>query len=101
MESLAGVTAESMADDLLGGAAKWQLADSAPGLASVPLLVMTSDDGLAPHSDALVKAVRATGNARVTTVHRPTDHSWSDERISLESAVVRWLQRLPRRKPAS
>ena len=46
MESLAGVTAESMADELLGGAAKWRVADAVPGLARLPLLVMSSDDGL-------------------------------------------------------
>ena len=94
LESLAGVTAESMADELLGGAAKWGFADAVPGLALTPLLVLSSDDGLAPGTDALVKAVRAAGNNRVTTVHKATDHSWSDKRIALESAVVVWLGRL-------
>lgn len=94
MESLAGVTAESMADELLGGAAKWGFADAVPGLAHVPLLVLSSDDGLAPGTDALVQAVRAGGNRRVMTVHMATDHSWSDKRIALESAVVGWLGRL-------
>lgn len=94
MESLAGVTAESMADEVLGGAVKWGFADAVPGLALMPLLVLSSDDGLAPGTDALVKAVRAAGNKRVTTVHKATDHSWSDKRIALESAVVVWLGRL-------
>ena len=94
MESLAGVTAESMADDLIAGAAKWHVADAVPGLARIPLLVITSNDGLAPQSDALVKALRAKGNSRVTTVHYATDHSYSDKRISVEAAVVGWLERL-------
>jgi len=94
MESLAGVTAESMADDLIAGAAKWHVADAVPGLARIPLLVITSNDGLAPQSDALVKAVRAKGNASVTTVHYPTDHSYSDKRISVEATIVEWLDRL-------
>ena len=94
LESLAGVTAESMADEVLGGAVKWGFADAVPGLALMPLLVLSSDDGLAPGTDALVKAVRAAGNKRVTTVHKATDHSWSDKRIALESAVVVWLGRL-------
>ena len=94
MESLAGVTAESMADDLIAGSAKWHVADATAGLARLPLLVITSNDGLAPQGDALVKAVRAKGNARVTTVHYPTDHSYSDKRISLEGSVVEWLERL-------
>lgn len=97
MESLAGVTAESMADDLLAGAARWRVTDGAPGLASVPLLVLTANDGLAPHSDALVKAVRARGNARVTTMHANTDHSWSNERIALQNEIIPWLRKLDER----
>ncbi|MDB4883177.1 MAG: histidine triad protein [Gemmatimonadetes bacterium] len=100
MESLAGVTPESMADDLLGGAARWRVGDRAEALARTPLLVLTSNDGLAPHSDALVKLVRARGNERVTTVHAPTDHSWSDKRVMLESEVIRWLQQLDGRRSA-
>jgi pimeloyl-ACP methyl ester carboxylesterase len=94
MESLAGVTAESMADDLIAGSPKWHVADAVPGLARIPLLVITSNDGLAPQSDALVKAVRAKGNTRVTTVHYPTDHSYSDKRIAVEAAVLEWLERM-------
>lgn len=94
METLAGVTAESMTDDLAAGAAKWRFAEAAQGLARTPLLVLTSDDGLAPDADALVKALRAKGNARVTTRHEATDHSWSDRRIALQGAVIGWLQRL-------
>jgi uncharacterized protein len=58
-------------------------------------LVLTSDDGGAPAANALVKAVRAKGNTSVTVVHEATDHSWSDKRIALESAVLQWLDRLP------
>ena len=94
MESLAGVTAESMADEILANGAKWRFMGAVPGLAHVPLLVMSSDDGLARGTDSLVMAVRAVGNRRVTTVHKATDHSWSDKRIALESAVVLWLGRL-------
>jgi pimeloyl-ACP methyl ester carboxylesterase len=100
MESLAGVTAESMADELIAGAPKWHVADAIPGLARLPLLVITSNDGLAPLGDALVKAVRAKGNASVTTVHYPTDHSYSDKRIAVEGSIVEWLDRLPHRRPA-
>jgi len=99
MESLAGATPESMADELIAGAPKWRVADATPGLARLPLLVITSNDGLAPQSDALVKAVRAKGNASVTTVHYATDHSYSDKRIAVEGSIVEWLERLPKRRP--
>jgi len=91
METLAGVTAESMADELIGKGAAWRFDRNVAGLAGVPLLVLTSDDGLAPDNDALVKQVKAAGNARVSTLHAATDHSWSDRRITLEAAVLRWL----------
>jgi uncharacterized protein len=94
METLAGVTPEIMADELLGSRT-WHFADAVPGLAHVPMLVLTSDDGGAPAANALVKAVRAKGNTSVTVVHEATDHSWSDKRIALESAVLQWLDRLP------
>jgi uncharacterized protein len=97
MESLAGVTPESMADELIANAAKWHVADAVPGLARLPLLVITSNDGLAPQSDGLVKALRTRGDASVTTVHYPTDHSYSDKRIAVEASIIEWLDRLPRR----
>lgn len=97
MESLAGVTAESMADEVVANATKWRVADRVSQLTRLPLLVITSNDGLAPESDSLVKAVRAKGNASVTSIHFPTDHSYSDKRIALESSILGWLNRLPRR----
>jgi pimeloyl-ACP methyl ester carboxylesterase len=91
MESLAGVTPENMADEVIQNSAKFQFVAAAKGLARTPLLVLTSDDGLAPHSDRLVKSLRALGNTRIAVVHQPTDHGWSDKRIALETAVINWL----------
>jgi hypothetical protein len=58
------------------------------------MLVISSDDGLAPRTDALVARVRAEGGTKVSTVHVPTDHSYSDKRIRLETEVITWLQGL-------
>jgi pimeloyl-ACP methyl ester carboxylesterase len=96
MEALAGVTAESMADEMMARGGELNFAHAAPGLASMPLLMLTSDDGLAPQADALVRQVRAEGNRRVSVVHLATDHGYSDRRIALEDAVIRWLQALAR-----
>jgi len=93
MESLSGVTARSMAEDLIGGASRWRFETATAGLVHMPILVLTSDDGLAAHTDPLVRGLRALGNSRVTTVHQPTDHSWSDKRIALQTAVLTWLAR--------
>ena len=91
MESLAGGTAQSFGDDLRTGAAARNWSHAVSGLAHLPLLVLTSDDGLAPASDSLIADLRRAGDKRVTVGHEATDHSWSDRRIALESAVLRWL----------
>ena len=94
MEALAGVTAESMADEVIANGDAWRIQRTVGGLAKLPLLILTSDDGLAPVGAGLAKAVREAGNPRVTTHHEATDHSWSDKRLTLESAVVNWLAQL-------
>jgi pimeloyl-ACP methyl ester carboxylesterase len=94
MESLAGVTAESMADEVHVHALEFALKNAAPGLLDLPLLALTSDDGLADHTDALVSAIKAAGGKKVTTLHVATDHSWSDHRIALQSTILNWLAAL-------
>jgi len=96
MESLAGTSPEQMADEIIAHKADWGFATAYDGLASMPMLVITSNDGLAPSNDALVAAVRKRGNTRIATAHFPTDHSYSDQRIAMESAVIAWLQKLVR-----
>jgi hypothetical protein len=92
MESLSGTSPTQMADEVMAHSADWSFATAYAGLASTPMLVVTSNDGLAPANDALVAAVRARGNRNVTTVHFATDHAYADKRIALESAVIGWLQ---------
>jgi acetyl esterase/lipase len=95
MESLAGVTARSMADDAAIHTKPLGFDTAVAGLRDLPLLGLTSDDGLAPDTDALVQAIPAAGGHHVTTLHVATDHGWSDHRIALESAVINWLNALP------
>jgi pimeloyl-ACP methyl ester carboxylesterase len=94
MESLAGVTAESMADEARANAKAFRMENAAAGLAQVPLLALTADDGLAPDTDVLVRAIQAKGGHKVTALHFATDHSWSDHRIALESEIIKWLNGL-------
>jgi pimeloyl-ACP methyl ester carboxylesterase len=91
MEGLAGVTAESMANEAAQNAGAFAFANAIPGLKDVPMLVLSADDGLAPQTDALVKSVQAEGNHTVEAIHAKTDHGWSDHRIFLESTVIEWL----------
>lgn len=94
MDSLAGVTPESMADQLRALGKNSRFENAAPGLTQTPLLALTADDGLAPDTDTLVRDIYAQGGHRVTSMHVPTDHSWSDCRIALESTILIWLSRL-------
>ena len=96
-ETLAGTSPDLMADELMSGAAVLNLLNTAPGLAAGPLLVLSSDDGLAPQTDALMAAVRRAGGTRITAVHAGTDHSWSNHRVFLQARVIRWLQALAAR----
>jgi pimeloyl-ACP methyl ester carboxylesterase len=93
-ETLAGTSPEQMADELISHGDAFSMLRAASGLKKMPMLVLTSDDHLAAHSDALVAAVRAAGNRNIQTVHIATDHGYSDRRIALESAIIRWLQGL-------
>jgi len=94
MEGLAGVTAEEMANEGAQNAKAFEFANAVPGLKSVPMLVLSANDGLAPQTDALVQAVQAEGNRNVKAIHAATDHGWSDHRIFLESTIIEWLSAL-------
>jgi len=91
MESLAGVTAESMADEVRANAKAFRMENAAEGLSQMPLLALTANDGLAPDTSALVQAIEAKGGHQVTAMHFATDHGWSDHRIALESEIIKWL----------
>jgi hypothetical protein len=91
MEGLAGVTAESMADEIQVHAKAFRLQNAAAALTQTRLLALTSDDGLASDTDSLVEAIKTNGGTLATSYHVATDHGWSDHRIALESTVLTWL----------
>jgi uncharacterized protein len=92
MAPLAGCTPESLAKEVVANAAAWNVPNLAPKLVSRSVLVITSDDGLAPSNDAFVAALRKAGGKDITTVHLTTDHSYSDQRIALTQAVLEELE---------
>jgi pimeloyl-ACP methyl ester carboxylesterase len=91
MHTVGNTTAEELADEVIRNNAAWNLAQFAPTLAKHPLLVITSNDGGAPDNERVAAAVNAQPGAKVTVVHLATDHSYNDQRVSLASTVVRWL----------
>jgi hypothetical protein len=94
-ETLAGATGESMADELVNHAKEWSFSALAPKLATRRLLVLYSNDFVKPDSIALTAAIKAAGGTTVSSNYVATDHSWSDQRIALESLVISWLDSLP------
>jgi len=93
-ETLA-TTPEAMTDELIAHHAEFSVLRAAPGLTRLSYLALTSDDGLADHTDALVDAIKAQGGVRFVKAHFATDHSWSDRRIALSTAIIDWLATLP------
>jgi acetyl esterase/lipase len=91
MESLAGVTAQSMASDLKAHAGDFSFTSLAGGLVDTPLLVLTSDDDNVNGDHALVASIRGKGGRQVTETHVATNHTWSDRRIELQADVINWL----------
>jgi len=94
MRTLGDATAEALADEAIANAKAWDLTQYAAGLAAHPLLIVTSDDGLAPADTAIAKAT-ITAGGRVAQTHLATDHGYDDQRIALEATVIRWLEGLP------
>jgi len=92
--ALAGVSPESMADEIHGLSKASRFENAAAGLSQTPLLALTAEDGFAPDADALAHAITAQGGRGVTVTHVATDHNWSDHRIALESTVINWLEGL-------
>jgi len=97
MAPLAGCTPESVAKEVIANADAWNIPALAPALATRPILVITSDDGLTPSNDAFAAALRKAGARQLTTLHLATDHSYSGQRIALETAVLAFLATLPQK----
>jgi uncharacterized protein len=88
---LHGVTPDGLAKELADHAATWVFPSTVDRLKTRPVFVITSDDGLAAHDDAFAEALRKAGDTQVTSLHLPTDHSYSDQRTELSKALLSWL----------
>ncbi|HEX7157660.1 MAG TPA: alpha/beta fold hydrolase [Edaphobacter sp.] len=88
---LAGCTAESLGREVFSNRAALNFLRFAPALAMRPVLIITSDDGLAADDDALSSALQKSGDKRVQTLHFSTDHSYSGQRIQLAAAILSFL----------
>jgi Dipeptidyl aminopeptidases/acylaminoacyl-peptidases len=95
MAPLAGCTPDGLARELLQHASAWSFQARVGVLKNRSVLVVSSDDGFAPEDNAFTDALRKAGDARVSAVHLPTDHAYSDQRLELSKTVLAWLAALP------
>jgi len=91
---LSGCTGASLAAELIAHDGQWSLSNYAKGIGMRPAFLITSDDGLAASSIALVHALNAAGNTQAQGAHLATDHSFSDKRIALTELILQELASL-------
>jgi pimeloyl-ACP methyl ester carboxylesterase len=93
--SLHGATPDSVADEIVARRSAWDLIAAAPKVSTLPILTISAKYGIGVENRATTTALRKAGNQRVTAIEMDSDHAFSDHRIALAGAVVRWLQALP------
>jgi len=87
---LAGTSPEQLATEVGDNSDLWRMERHARALSARPVLLVTSDDGFGEGCEAFAREL-APGS-RLTRAHMSTDHSYSDHRIALQVAVLRWLE---------
>ena len=87
---LAGASRAALEQEAKAHAAAWTFAAFAQKITPRPVLDISANDGLRASNDALVAALKQAGSP-VTSIHFDTDHGFSDHRIALESAILKWL----------
>ncbi len=88
---LAGTSAEILGHEIFADRATMVFSNFTSALATRPLLIITSDDGLAADNDKFAAALQQAGDKHVQSLHYATDHSYSDHRIQLASAILNFL----------
>ncbi|MDR6627578.1 alpha/beta fold hydrolase [Caulobacter segnis] len=90
---LAGTSPEALIAEVGRDRAKLDLVALSRTIAERPVLMIGAERGIGQMTAALAKAAREAHPDTVVEAQYPTDHSFSDSRITLESEVLRWLAR--------
>lgn len=72
----------------------WDYVQWADTMRTRPVLLIEADDQNHSDMEALAEALRQKGAVALQHTAVPTDHSFSDRRIELQSIVVQWLETL-------
>ena len=87
---LAGATYESLTAEIKGNAAKFDLGRRLAGYGRRPLSIVGAERGIGNQARRAAADAQATNPQARLTIW-PTDHSFSDRRIALADALVRFL----------
>ena len=91
-----GVTARRLFSEAARHGTDWDYVRWAATLRQHPILIVTADDQNRDAMDRLAVELRKIGSPALQHVRLESDHSFSDRRIALQAAVVRWLDDLTR-----
>ncbi len=97
MPPLAGATADGLAKEAREGAARFDLKARVMAYGNRPLAIYGAAQALGPDSVDMLDAAVQAGNKAATGGLWDTDHSFSDNRIALATALVEWLATVPPR----
>src|SRR5580698_884748 len=87
---LAGTSTAALLHEAKANVTAWSFPTLASKVSPRPVLDITANDGLRPSNEALVAALKQAGSS-VTSTHFDTDHAFSDHRIALQAAIIKWL----------
>jgi uncharacterized protein len=91
MAPLSGCTPDGLAREMMTNGPAWSFRSKVSTLKTRPMLIVTSNDAYARGNEGFAGVLREAGNSRVSTLHLPSDHVYSDQRGPLSGAVLRWL----------
>lgn len=93
---LAGTSVDQMAAELAEASPSLDLAVATKAILPRPMLILGAERANGAGMRVLAASAQAAGGRDVSLIVMPTDHSFSDHRLALEDAVVRWLGRFER-----
>lgn len=89
---LSGTSGEALAREIYDHKQALNILTLAQQITPRPVLIITSNDGLAPTDRLIVDALRKAGDPHVAEQHWDTDHSYSDRRSELTNAILEWAR---------
>jgi pimeloyl-ACP methyl ester carboxylesterase len=90
---LTGTSVDQMAAELAEASPALDLVVATGATLPRPMLILGAERANGPGMRTLAATTQAAGGKDVSLIVMPTDHSFSDHRLALEDAVVRWLAR--------